>query len=353
VQYISRSDGALAGASLIKPWYSNEQKTGMSFSTADDRERVYRFINGGLTPHDTLEERYVVGRFDIGRAIVARRDRYVRVGVIGQVRRDDFASEATVAASGIPTHTVTGALGAYIEDKIRDHQIVVHNFQSFGRPEDIDLSTVVRFSVFAAPSAFGYDANNSGTAPGLAIHTGFSFPGGFAIQDFIANGLYGHGGLDSGQVIASTTVALIPFRRHQLVMHAEAGAIKNPLPGSEFDLGLGSLPRAAGPHAFTGDREFNVSGDYRFTVAPNLFKVVGVGLAAFGDYGGAWYAGQGRRVGWDAGVGLRLGLSTDPDPTVNRFDLAWRGARPGLPGGWVFVVARGLPFAVGARGSPH
>lgn len=353
LQYVPRSDGALAGGALVLPWYSNAQRFGMTVTTTDDRERIYRYFGGDPVPQDTLEERYVLGRVDIARAIVARDDHYIRVGAVVQLRRDDFASETTLAVVGIPTHTVTGALGVYVEDNLRDHHVVVHNFQAFGRPEDVDLSTVVRVTAFAAPTAFGYAPADAGIGPGIGIHTGFIFPGGFAYQDFVANGLYGSAGLDSGQVIASTTIALIPMARHQLILHAEAGALRQPLPGSEFDLGLGSGPRAYAQHAFTGDREFNLSADYRFALVPNLFHVVGVGLAAFGDYGGAWYAGSGRRTGWDAGVGLRLGVSQDPDPTVNRFDLAWRGARPGLPGGWVFAVARGFPFALGARGAPR
>jgi hemolysin activation/secretion protein len=133
------------------------------------------------------------------------------------------------------------------------------------------------------------------------------------------------------------------------VFHAEAGWLKNPLPGEEFDLGLGSGPRAFGNHAFTGDRSVFLSAEYRFTVADDLFRMVGLGLAGFVDHGGAWYAGSPRRVGWDAGVGLRLGASRSSDTDALRFDLARRFANDVEQAGWVVTVGKGFAFSASSR----
>jgi outer membrane translocation and assembly module TamA len=69
---------------------------------------------------------------------------------------------------------------------------------------------------------------------------------------------------------------------------------------------------------------------------------LGLGVAGFVDHGGAWYSGQPRRSGWDAGVGLRLGAS--------RFDLARRFANDAQKAGWVVTVGKGFVFSpVGRR----
>ena len=52
------------------------------------------------------------------------------------------------------------------------------------------------------------------------------------------------------------TAVLKPFPRHVAILHAEGGWLENPLPGAEFDLGLGSGRGPFGSHAFTGDRSF-------------------------------------------------------------------------------------------------
>jgi hemolysin activation/secretion protein len=129
------------------------------------------------------------------------------------------------------------------------------------------------------------------------------------------------------------------------ILHLEASWLDNPLPGSEFDLGLSSGPRAFGSHAFTGDRSFFGTAEYRVTLADDFLGQVGIGVAGFVDHGGAWYAGSRRRTGWDAGIGLRLGASRSSDTDALRFDLARRFANDVERGGWVIVVGKGFVFA--------
>ena len=93
------------------------------------------------------------------------------------------------------------------------------------------------------------------------------------------------------------------------------------------------------------------TAEYRYTVVENLGGVVGLGIAAFVDHGGAWYAGSRRRVGWDAGVGLRVGASRASDTPALRFDLARRFANDVEPSGWVLTVGKGFAFSTPSRGS--
>lgn len=346
--YANRSDGKLLSGVINKPYFTLSTRRGGYFEFDTRRERIFLFRDGFAAPSDTLQRRYLLGRLDGSLALAASPAGYLRLGAVAQLRRDDFASQARFDTSGIPGHSVTGAVGAYLEAR-RANFLVVRGYQSFGRPEDIDLSSVVRLSLLLAPKAFGYDEN--GIAPGLSAHTGARLPGGFITADFLAAGLFTGSGLDSGQVQLGATAALLPSPRHQVLFHAEAGMLRKPVPGSEFDLGLGAGPRGFREHAFTGDRQFFGTLEYRYTAFQELAKVTGVGLATFVDYGGAWYRGDRRRTGWDAGVGLRLGPSRAPDDGASRLDLVRRFASDRQPAGWVFVVGKGFVFSTSARAS--
>jgi hypothetical protein len=211
----------------------------------------------------------------------------------------------------------------------------------------VDLGTTLRVGLTLAPEAFGYQRN--GVGPDVAGRVGAKIPAGFAYLDAHANGLYSGAGLDSGSVQLGATAVLQPGPRHVAVLHIDAGWLQDPSPGEEFDLGLGSGPRAFGSHAFTGDRSFFATVEYRYTVAADFLGLVGLGLAGFVDHGGAWYQGSRRRVGWDAGVGLRLGASRSSDTDALRFDLAHRFANDVEESGWVLTVGKGFAFTAPSR----
>jgi hypothetical protein len=85
-------------------------------------------------------------------------------------------------------------------------------------------------------------------------------------------------------------------------------------------------------------------------VAEDFLGLVGLGVAGFVDHGGAWYAGTPRRLGWDAGMGLRLGASRASDTEALRFDLARRFGNDAQEAGWVVTVGKGFVFSpVGKR----
>jgi len=212
----------------------------------------------------------------------------------------------------------------------------------------VDLGMTVRAGVNFAPKAFGYDRN--GIAPLLSARVGAKIPGGFGFLEGLASGMYTSAGLDSGVVQLAATGVTKPVEGHVAVLHAEEGWLEDPLPGAEFDLGLGTGPRAFRSHAFTGDRTVFATAEYRVTVAEDFLGLMGLGIAGFVDHGGAWYAGTPRRLGWDAGIGLRLGASRASDPEALRFDLARRFGNDAQEGGWVVTVGKGFVFSpVGKR----
>ena len=96
------------------------------------------------------------------------------------------------------------------------------------------------------------------------LKTAGNFSRGFVTLGSVGSSIIGPDGLDSGTVTVDVTGFLAPVERHSLILHADAGWSKNPVPGNEFDLGLSRGPRAFPNHAFTGDRSFVTMAEYRW-----------------------------------------------------------------------------------------
>ena len=342
--YENRSDGRLNALALEQPFYSLTSPYGFRFEAEDRDERVLRFFDGSSDARDTLSRRYTLVRGSAAWALRKSSEGFLRLGLQAQVRRDDFLPED----SGLPfPRSVTGAFGPYLVWN-RANFLVTRGYAGFAREEDVDLGTTVRVGANLAPRAFGYERD--GIAPLVMARVGAKVPGGFGYLEGLAAGMYSSAGLDSGVVELAATAVLKPTRGHVGIAHVETGWIENPLPGSEFDLGLGHGPRAFRSHAFTGDRTVFATAEYRVTVADDFLGLVGLGIAGFVDHGGAWYAGTPRRLGWDAGLGLRLGASRASDTEALRFDLARRFENDAQGGGWVVTVGKGFVFSpVGRR----
>jgi hypothetical protein len=344
-QYDNRSDGRLSALVIEQPFFAQTSQRAFRFEAQDQDQRVLRFRDGLDLARDTLTRRFTLVRGSVAWASRAATSGYLRFGVAAQVRRDDTLR----VGSGQPfPRTITGSMGPYLIWN-RARFLVTRGYAGFGREEDVDLGLTLRVGLQAAPKLFGYERD--GLAPEVSGRIGARLPGGFAHLDALATGLYTSAGLDSGSVQLGGTIVLQSNPRHMAALHLEGGWLKNPVPGEEFDLGLGSGPRAFGSHAFTGDRSIFASAEYRYTVVENLAGLVGLGVAGFVDYGGAWYSGSPRRTGWDAGVGLRVGASRSSDTPALRFDLARRFATDVEPAGWVLTVGKGFAFTTSSRGT--
>jgi hypothetical protein len=343
LQYENRSDGRAGAIVIERPFFALTSLRAFRFEAEDHDERVLRFFEGQDQARDTLSRKFSVVRAAGAWAIHATSAGYLRLGLAGQVQRDDFLPKG--ASTPFPK-TVTGSVGPYLQYN-RAHFIVTRGYAGFGREEDVDLGLTVRAGLQLAPGLFGYERDGFG--PAAAARVGARFSRGFAYLDAAANGLYTAAGLDSGSVQIGGTVVLQPGPHHVAVLHLEGGWLENPVPGEEFDLGLGSGPRAFGSHAFTGNRSIFATAEYRYTLVDDLAGLVGLGIAGFVDHGGAWYSGSRRRVGWDAGLGLRVGASRSSDTPALRFDLARRFVSD-IPSGWVLTVGKGFAFSTPSRG---
>jgi hypothetical protein len=263
---------------------------------------------------------------------------FVRLGLAFRVRREDFD---TGLVSNV-NRSVFGDAELSVEAS-RANFAVAHGFRSLAGPEDIDLSATVRVGMWVAPSAWGYE--RGGIGPTLALHGGKSFRNGFALADLRASSLVTGKGLDSGTVMANAVATVQPALRHSIVLSASGGLEQGARPGDEFDLGLTFGPRGFPSHAFTGNRAFFSTAEYRWLAVPEMFGLVAVALATFADYGGAWYSVSPIRAGADAGVGVRVGATRSASGrAATRIDLARRFPDGGFPAQWVVAVGTGFPF---------
>jgi hypothetical protein len=337
LRYETRSDGKRALVQVDRPFFSLSDRFGVSTAFDVRNERVLQFRDGVSAASDSLRRKYLYARVEVTKALIAGTGGYLRVGLNGAVRREDYS----VWPIKTTPQSVSGVIGAFMEWQ-RAKYVVTRGFARLGRDEDVDVSRLGRIGVYAAPAAFGYDKGGIGLLAQARIGTGIRQ--GFAWLDARANGLYNSAGLDSGSVTLGGTAVYIPEPRHLLIAHADIGWIKNPLPATEFDLGFAVGPRGFPIHAFTGDRTYFATAEYRYIFGEDVFKSLNLGVAGFIDHGGAWYHDEKRRTGTNVGFGLRLSPSRAADSNPTRLDFAYRFKNDRQKAGWVFVVASGLVF---------
>lgn len=344
VLYAHLSDGDVAQAQLSKPFFSLSGKTSWQVS-ADVRDHlVPQYFGGSDVAALTLQHRLTLGYAAAAWALRAGSTGYVRIGVGGQIRREDFADLARADTLG---KSVTGTLGPFLQWR-RARFLVSRGLQGFGREEDIDVSTTVGIGVTATPRAFGYD--DDGIIPFLSLQTGFGRPGAFVQLRATTERRYTASGLDSGSVHLAGTIYLQPGRRHLAVVHGSVGWLERPAPGGEFDLGgTRGGPRGFRQHFFTGDRAFFTSAEYRWTATNDFLKLTAIGVAGWVDYGGAWYAGSPRRAEASVGAGFRFGPTRATDVLSSRVDVACRNRETDGRFRCTLVVGQGYAFSTSGR----
>lgn len=343
VRWEDRSDGTVFRARVNRPFYSFSDPRAFAISASFGDGTVYQYLDGIDVPVDTLTNVVGAVRSSVTWAVRRESKRYTRIGALAQVVRNNY--QPVSDTTPIP-RTVTAALGGFVEWS-RVRFIAHQGFQTFSRIEDIDLSTTLTLGLYAAPTFLGYDSAGIGLFAGFRI--GAPFRNGFVLFNGISDGLITAGGVDSGGTVLNTTVAWNPDSNSQLVLHGSTGWLTNPAPGYEFDLGLNSGPRAFGVHSFTGNRAFFTTAEVRRQIWPSILGVLSLGVAAYADYGGAWWSGSPVRTGTDVGVGLRIAQTRSSQGIVSRVDLSWRFANSAIDAGWVVSLGRGFVFSLNAQ----
>lgn len=317
VAYSDLSDGRLGGWSYGLPFYRTDAPWSLMTGGAAARHRILEFRNGSLT--DSAQRQVLVFSLQGGVALQADVSGFVRLWAGAAWRREDYAPFGTALA-----YSSFGTVGAGIE-AARVRYGVFEHLNSFGRREDVDLSSALRVGLWAAPRAWGYPAARAGIGPELDGQVAARWGTGFSLIRLDSHGVFTSAGLDSGLVHASLDVVNTGLARQALLLHLEAGALRNPVFGEAFDPWVTQNgPRGFGAHAFTGTRLVYAVLEDRVLISDGLFGVLGVGAAPYVEYGGAWYAGATAQLGGDVGVALRLGSPRSVRGDVAEIAVSYR-----------------------------
>jgi hypothetical protein len=335
--YDDRSDGKVGEWLAGMPFRTLSDRLGIEWRGEAGRQRVLRFRDGQLL--ESFQRRALAQRVSAGWAARAGDAGYLRAGLVGAIKREEYVAAPDTLAP-VPD-SLSGTVGVQLDWRQARYTVVTH-YNGFAREEDVDLSTRVRLALWAAPAVWGY--RRSGLGPELEAQAGASWGGGFARLEIRGAALLTGNGLDSARILGGLTVASRWGGRQATVLRVEAGALRGLPPGSEFDLGHGLGPRAFGPHAFTGTRSVWGTLEHRWFALDEVLHLLGVGLAGFLDWGGAWYTDQPMRSGGDVGAGLRLGATRATGPNVGRLDVAYRFGDGWTGRRWVLSVGRSYTF---------
>ena len=337
--YEELSDGRLGFWSYGTPFYSSATPAAVSSAGEAADQRVLLFRDGAAA--DSVRRRALVFGLGGGVALSASDSGFTRLYLFGQWRREAF----TRFGQPITRDSASGAVGLGVEVG-RTRYAVAEDLDQFARREDVDVSRRLYVGLYLAPRAFGYAAGRAGIGPQLSAQLGAAWSRTYAFARLDADGLVGNGGVDSGRVEAGATLMSQRWRGQTLVLHAEGGAARRVAPGGEFDLWLyANGPRAYGAHVFTGTRRWWAVAEDRVLVARAFLGLLGVGVAPFVDWGGAWYGDEAPRSAGDAGLALRLGATRSTRGEVTEIALAQRfGGSTGVPRGWAVTIRQAVDF---------
>ncbi len=337
--YSHLSDGDAGAWSYGVPFYRTDAPWALVTSGEAANQRVLDFHH---PPPDTsivtdsAVRHALVFALKGGVALHATSRSYLRLWAGAAWRREDYDTSPPIP---VP-YSAFGTAGIGI-DAGRVRFGVYEHLNGFSRQEDVDLSSTVSVGLWVAPRAWGYAAARAGLGPAVSGQVGARWASGLALLRADAHGVFAPSGLDSGQTHASLDVATLAFARQALLVHIEGGAMRGQRRGTAFDpWATLNGPRGFGAHVFTGTRLVYAMIEDRILVADQLWGLVGVGVAPYLEYGGAWYGGQEpARLGGDAGVALRLGSPRSVRGDVAEFAVSYRYHR--FAGGpWAVTVRK-------------
>jgi hypothetical protein len=110
--YAHLSDGDIGQAQLAKPFFSLSGRTSWQVGGDVRNHRILRFFDGSDQARDTLRHRATLGYAAAAWALRAGPSGYLRLGISGQVLREDFADDARADTIG---RTVRGAAGPFLQ----------------------------------------------------------------------------------------------------------------------------------------------------------------------------------------------------------------------------------------------
>lgn len=341
LRYADYSDGRRVAWNAGRPFRETVSPWSVATDGLDARERVLVFRAGTL---DSAVQRFVtVVALRGGLALTATPRDFVRVWGAALWRREDFRADTTTAAPAYSTFWTAGAGLELAHVRLR----TIEHFNTYARSEDLDLSQMLRVGVWIAPSGWGYPAGRAGVGPEASGQVSTVWRGGFGLLRAGGRGIWTGAGLDSGRVEGMLTLASQNLPAQTLILHAEAGAAEAPAPGGEYDLWVSRRgPRLFGAHVFTGTRRVWLLLEDRVLVHDDWLGLMGVGLAPFVEWGGAWYPDEAKRSGGNAGLSLRIGATRSSRGSTFELAGGWRFGTGWIDRRWAMTIRSAFRFAV-------
>lgn len=336
--YKDKSDGTQGTWSLGVPFYETAARHAVMTDGEAASERVLQFVDGAL--RDSMTRRALRFGVTAGFATHATSRDYVRLSIAGQWRREDFDRMNATSVG----RSVFATAGAGLDVGHVRFQ-VLERFNSYARREDVDVSQLLHVGAWVAPRAWGYASGRAGVGPELSVQLAAPWAGGFAVLRGAANGVFTAGAPDSGRVSGSFTIASQNLPGHTLILHLEGARLRRPKFGDEFDLWTTQNgPRVFGIHDLTGTRMVWLALEDRVLVADEIWGLMGVGVAPFLDYGGAWFPDESPRLGGDVGVSLRIGPTRAVRGDVADLAVGYRFGKGFTGSRWGFAIRKGVSF---------
>jgi len=332
------TDGTAGAWRYGVPFYGTTTPAALlTYGQAGD-QRVLVYRAGVLA--ESWRRRIAVAGLTGGIAASATPFSYARFTARAVVRREDYAPDSL---GDVASRSVFGEVGVGFE-AARVRWAVRRHLDSYGRREDVDLSTAVSAGVSALPRAFGYDAAHAGAGLEAGLQGGREWSRFLAAASVRAHGVVTGGGVDTGRVAGRIAVAAFPPRQ-ALLLKLEGGLARDPAPGGEYDLWAQRTgPRLFGAHAFTGTRAYSLIVEDRVVITEDLMSLVAIGVAPFVDLGGAWFSSDSRRTGGNAGVALRIGPTRAASGEVFELAGGWRWSSDAAIGGWALSFGTSYRF---------
>lgn len=320
--HLYQLDGSSASQDVIQYVVTDAADSTVTDSTTYRRDAFINTLSAGIaTAHSTA--------------------RYLRFGADVGIRQEGFYLDPDEI--GVVPDSLYGTVSLWSEySKVRYQKY--SRFNGFGS-EDLDLSTTVRLTATLAPEGFGWN----GTGAGLALNAAAGKVGLLGGKGWVwgavdANYLWNAAVQDSGRIVFNVATGVKFAERHSTAAQLQWGRLWNAKPGDQFDLGFDNAPRGWPAHAFVGDRGWWVQLEHRFYAIDEFLHVVGLGLEAFVDYGGAWYPDQSSRTGGSLGAGVIFGSALSSVAQVTRIDVVYRFGPEVTGDRWLVAFGAGFNF---------
>lgn len=325
--WLNLSDRDVVSWRVSSPFRSLSDQSAFYYEGRNFRGRIPQYRRENPDELQTIEwrRRAHIHRLTGAIAPVANPRKFLRIGATLEIRHEEHlrlehpgvnldSLDATVPDS------VYGLIGVYAEWR-RARFERVQRFNGFAE-EDQDLSDRVFVSLKLAHEAFGYESTGIGTR--LLLSSGRRAGPAILKGTLDGGGLFNAAGLDSGYVYGSGTAAVRTTDRNTTFLRAIGGLQESPRPGSEHDIGFNVLPRLWGAHAFVGTGTLQATLEHRSYLVDNFANVIGLGVGAFVDYGGAWYPDQDPRLGGNFGVNIFVGSPLSSFAQVTNCMIGYR-----------------------------